>query len=193
VKALAIVALIFSVLAVPSLLVLATTARGYLETTADIASLRIEIVELRPSNDPTRPLSGPEITLRVYGVSEVGLTFEEVNFDLLWQNQRIATVAAFPRLAIPRNSSLVVTVSSNLDADRADATRELIAGGERDFAIDGNARIGLPNSDGSVWLTLRGQVSASQSPAAVTIRGTQAHVLPTRRWPPFVSREVRDA
>ena len=192
-KALAIVALIFSVLAVPSLLVLATTARGYLDTTADIASLRIEVVELRPSTDTTRPLSGPDITLRIYGVTEVGLTFEEVNFDLLWQNQRIATVATFPRLAIPRNSSLVVTVSSNLDADRADATRALIAGGERDFAIDGNARIGLPNSDGSVWLTLRGQVSAERSPAIMKFQTTEARLFRTPPRSPIVSREGRDA
>lgn len=192
-KAPAIVALIFSVLAVPSLLVLATTARGYLDTTADIASLRIEVVELRPSTDTTRPLSGPDITLRVYGVSEVGLTFEEVNFDLLWQDQRIATVAAFPRLAIPRNSSLVVTVSSNLDADRAEATRDLIAGGERDFAIDGNARIGLPNSDGSVWLTLRGEVGVGRSPAAVMSGGIPAHVLPAPPRSPIVRRGGGDA
>jgi hypothetical protein len=190
VKALPIVAIIFCVLALPSLAVLATTGRGYLDTTADIAALRIEIVELRPSSDPTRPLSGPDITLRVYGVTEVGLTFEEVNFDLLWQDRRVATVATFPRLAIPRNSSLVVTVSSNLDADRADATRALIAGGERGFAIDGNARIGLPNSGGSVWLTLRGQVSAGRSPVTLTVWGASPQV---RLASPLVCREDCDA
>ena len=160
-KALSLVAILLGLLALPALLALVGTARGYLATTADIAALRIEIVDLLPIADPTRSLSGPDITLRVYGVAQSSITLAEVNFDLFWQGQRVATVATFPKLPIPRDGSLTLSVMSNLDPARADATRALLASGERNFLIDGNARIALPNSDASVWLTLRGKVRAA--------------------------------
>lgn len=155
-----IVALIFAVLAVPALAVLVGTGREYLATTADVAAIRVEIVELRLSNDTTRTFAGPDIVLRVSGVAQTSLTFEEVNFDLRWQGERLAIVSSFPRLNIPRNGSLTVTVNSNLDPNRAEDARAQLASGGRAFVVAGNARIGLPNGAGSVWLTLQGQVRA---------------------------------
>ncbi len=160
-KALSLVTILLCLLALPALTAAVITARSYLATTDDIAALRIEIVSIQLTSDTSRTLSGPDITLRVYGVAQSNITFAEVNFDLLWQGQRMATVATFPRVPIPRNSSLTVTVMSNLDPARADAARALLASGERGFLIEGNARVGLPNSDASVWLTLRGQVRAA--------------------------------
>lgn len=159
-KALGIVTLALCLLAAPALAALVATARGYLDTTADIAALRIEIVDLVPSTDAARSYPGPDITLRVFGVAQTALTFEEVNFDLLWQGQRVATVAAFPRLSIPRGGSLTVKVLSNLAPAYADATRALLDTGERRLLVQGNARIGLPNSATSVWLALNGRVRA---------------------------------
>jgi hypothetical protein len=161
VTALRIVTVIVCLLVFPAAFLLVGTARGYLDTTADITALRIEVMEIRPINDPARALAGPEIVLRVYGVEQTSLRFAEVNFDLFWQGQRVLTVANFPNVPIPRNSSLSVTVASSLDSARATETKALIAAGERGFTIEGNARIGLPNSDASVWLTLRGRIGAA--------------------------------
>ena len=183
-KTLGIVTLALCLLAVPAVVALVATARGYLDTTADIAALRIEIVDLVPSADTARSYPGPDITLRVFGVAQTALTFEEVNFDLLWQGQRVATVAAFPRLSIPRGGSLTVKVFSNLAPAYADATRALLDTGERRFLIQGNARIGLPNSATSVWLALNGQVRAG-GPAA---QYAMAQALPVCCAP----RPIRD-
>jgi hypothetical protein len=158
--ALRIATVMLCLLALPALFIFISIGRGYLATTADITALRIEVVEIRPFTDPARPLAGPEIVLRVYGVAQSNLRFAEVNFDLLWQGQRVATVAAFPSASIPRNGNLLVPVFSNLDPDHTAETKALIDAGERGFFVVGNARIGLPNSDASVWLTLSGQVRA---------------------------------
>ena len=150
-------------LALPALFIFASIGRGYLDTTADITALRIEVIELRPVDDPVRSFPGPDVVLRVFGVKQSALRFAEVNFDLTWQGERVATVANFPNVSIPRNGTLTVTVPSNLNPDHAAETKALLAAGERGFAVVGNARIGLPNSEASVWLTLRGQVRAAGS------------------------------
>lgn len=160
-KVLGIVALALCLLALPSIVALIGTARGYLDTTADIAAIRVEIVDLVPSTDTTRAFPGPDATLRVYGVAQTDLTFEEVNFDLIWQGQRVATVAAFPKQSIPRGGSLTVSVPSYLAPAYAEATRALLAAGERRFLVQGNARVGLPNGTTSVWLSLNGQVRSA--------------------------------
>lgn len=160
-RALGVVTALLVLLAVPAGVGLVGLARGYLETTSDVAALRVEVAGLRAVDDPARAFAGPDVTLRVYGVARSSLTFAEVNFDLLWQGRRVATVAAFPRQPIPRNGNLAVTVPSNLDPNRAAEARALFAAGTRPIAIEGNARIGLPNSDASVWLTLRGDLRAS--------------------------------
>ena len=161
--ALRIATVILCLLALPALFVFVSIGRGYLDTTADITALRIEVVELRPVVDPGRSFPGPEIVLRVFGVAESNLRFAEVNFDLIWQGERVVNVSNFPNASIPRNGSLTVTVPSNLNPDHAAETQALIDSGERGFFIVGNARIGLPNSDASVWLTLSGPVHATAS------------------------------
>jgi len=161
VTALRIATIFLCLLALPALFALAGIARGYLDTTADITALRIDVVDLRPVVDPGRSFPGPDIDVRVYGVSQSTLRFAEVNFNLLWQGQSVMVVASFPNLTIPRNGSLLITVPSNLEPARAAETQALLAAGERGFQVEGNARIGLPNSDASVWLTLNGQVRAA--------------------------------
>jgi hypothetical protein len=196
VKALPVATVVLCLLALPALLVYVSIGRGYLDTTADITALRIDVVELRPVDDPRRNNPGPDVVLRVFGVGQSDLRFAEVNFDLLWQGQRVVTVASFPNASIPRNSSLTVTVPSNLDPAHAADTRALIAAGERRFQVSGNARIGLPNSDASVWLTLSGQVRATAAAdnELWKVVGAPGNLLVnrqhlSRRVPAFANRE----
>jgi hypothetical protein len=161
VSALRVVTVLLCLLTLPAIIVLAGVARGYLDTTADIASVRVEVAEIRPLADPGRALAGPDIVLRVSGVAQSDLRFAEVNLDLYWQGRRVISASAFPNASIPRGGSLVVTVPSNLEPANADETRALIQAGERGFQVEGNARVGLPNSEVSVWLSLRGQVRAA--------------------------------
>jgi hypothetical protein len=196
VTALRIATVTLCLLALPALFALAGIARGYLRTTADVTALRIDVVDLRSIVDPGRRFPGPDIDVRVYGVSQSTLRFAEVNFNLLWQGQVVAVVASFPNLTIPRNGSLLITVPSNLEPARAAETQALISAGERRFQVEGNARIGLPNSDASVWLTLYGQVRAAvpvDGGRWMVDGGSGAQFVsrqhPLRRQPAFVTRE----
>lgn len=188
--ALRVATVVLCLLALPAIFVFASIGQGYLQTTADITALRIEVVELREVEDPGRSFPGPDVVLRVFGVEQTELRFAEVNFDLIWQGNKIATVANFPNASIPRNSSLSVTVPSNLQPERAAETKALIASGERGFSVVGNARIGLPNSDASVWLTLRGHVRAAvagDSRLWNVDRGQRGSIA--NRQSPIVNRE----
>ena len=153
-RPLAIVTGLLCLAAVPALLGLLQTARGYLDTTHAIATLRFEIVEIGPADGPGGPV--PAVTLRVRGVERTSLTLAEVAFDLEWQGRRVASGREFPRATLTPGSDTTVTVPTVLNPDFAAETRALLARGEAPFRLNGRARVLLPRGDVAVWLTLRG-------------------------------------
>jgi hypothetical protein len=162
VRLLTIATVILCLLLVPAGLALAATTRDYLATTRDIATLRFEIVELRQAPEPVsgyrRAFPGPNVTVRLYGVERTFLTLAELNFDLTWQGTRLATASALPNVAIPRGAATTVTVETNLDAARADEARARLATPGPGLAIEGSARLRLPNATEGIWVTLRGPI-----------------------------------
>lgn len=164
-KPLVVVTIVLVLLAVPSGLALAGTARTYLATSRDIVTLRFSVVDLQPPADPgtgyRRAQPGPNVTLRLVGVEQTMLTLAEVSFDLEVRGVRLARASQRMDVAIPRGAATTVAIETNLEPERAEQARAIFAGGDPDLILNGRALLRLPNSGEGIWLDLRGPVRAT--------------------------------
>ena len=140
--------------ALPALLALYRTTDNYLETTREIADLRFEIVDIHAEDGPSGLV--PAVTLVVHGPQRASLRLAEVDVDLDWQGKTVASGLAYPNVSLLRNTDTTVTVRTTINQDYAAQTRALLASGQAPFALNGRARVLLPQGDVPVWLELHG-------------------------------------
>lgn len=156
-RTLALITGILWLVAVPALLALGQTASAYLQTTRGIATLRFELVDIHSVDGPAGIV--PEVTLRVRGIDRTTITLAEVQFDLEWRGQRVASGLSYPALPLPPGMESIVLLPTTINQDFATETRAALAGagGSPPFTLNGRARILLPRGDVGVWLTLQGR------------------------------------